>query len=175
MTRAPFEEIGWLEVELTEAGRRLDVFAGFPERFTTLQWHGDTFSIPPEPSARRSPRRAQPGLLLRRRAGLGLQFHLEETRETLGELVDVARADAARSAGDSRHSRVGPPLRPRALDRPLDYLLAPDAPFDACASCSSVYSTGWRRTDRDRGSIPRTTSRPKRGWMLFARMPVIPG
>jgi GMP synthase-like glutamine amidotransferase len=112
VTRAPLEEIGWLEVELNEAGRQLDLFAGFPERFTTLQWHGDTFSIPlGAVHAAFSEATPHQAFCYDDARVVGLQFHLEETRETLGELVEVARA-----RGDVR-----------------DDLLAPDVPFDACA------------------------------------------
>jgi GMP synthase-like glutamine amidotransferase len=127
VTRAPFEEIGWLEVELTEAGRRQDVCAGFPERFTTLQWHGEMFSIPPGAvhvaSSAGTPNQAfcyDGGRVI------GLQFHLEETRETLGELVAVARASGEVCATPDK------PLGPYVS--PLDDLLAPGVPFDACAS-----------------------------------------
>ena len=115
VTRAPFEEIGWLEVELTEAGRRLDVFAGFPERFTTLQWHGDMFSIPPG-AVHAAFSEATPNQAFSYDGGrvMGLQFHLEETRATLSELVEVARARGE-------------------VCRPLDDLLAPGVPFDTCA------------------------------------------
>ena len=57
---------------------------------------------------------------------MGLQFHLEETRETLGELVEVARADGEVCATPDK------PLGPYVS--PLDDLLAPGVPFDACAS-----------------------------------------
>jgi GMP synthase-like glutamine amidotransferase len=126
VTRAPFEEIGWLDVELTEAGRQLDVFAGFPARFTTLQWHGDTFSIPPG-AVHAAFSEATPNQAFSYDGGrvMGLQFHLEETRETLGELVEVARARGDVCATPEK------PLGPYVT--PLDDLLAPDVPFDACA------------------------------------------
>jgi GMP synthase-like glutamine amidotransferase len=34
-------------VELTTEGKTDPVFSGFPDRFPVVQWHGDTFSIPP--------------------------------------------------------------------------------------------------------------------------------
>lgn len=126
VTRAPFEEIGWFEVELTEEGRHLDAFAGFPDRFTTLQWHGDTFAIPPGAvHAARSEAVSNQAFCYDGCRVVGLQFHLEETRETLSELVAVARAEGAVCARPER------PLGPYVS--PLDDLLAPEAPFDACA------------------------------------------
>jgi GMP synthase (glutamine-hydrolysing) len=123
VTRAPFEEIGWYPVELTEAGRRLEVFAHFPDRFTTLQWHGDTFSIPPG-AVHAASSEAVPNQAFGFDDGrvIGLQFHLEETRETLGVLVEVAGGGLP-SAPDSPRG----PWVSRAED-----LLAPDVPFGAC-------------------------------------------
>jgi GMP synthase-like glutamine amidotransferase len=123
VTRAPHEEIGWYPVELTEAGRRLEVFADFADRFTTLQWHGDTFSIPPG-ATHAAFSEAVPNQAFAYDNGrvVGLQFHLEETRETLGELVRAAGGDL--------------PARPDVTRSPWvsarEDLLAPDAPFDAC-------------------------------------------
>lgn len=42
----PEKEIGWVDVELTEAGRGDDVLGVFQERERIFQWHGDTFEIP---------------------------------------------------------------------------------------------------------------------------------
>ena len=123
VTRAPFEEIGWYPVELTEAGRRLEVFAHFPDRFTTLQWHGDTFSIPPGTvHAAFSEAVSNQAFSFDDGRVVGLQFHLEETRETLGELVGVAGGGLP----DHRDSIRGPWVS-TAKD-----LLAPNVPFDAC-------------------------------------------
>jgi GMP synthase-like glutamine amidotransferase len=123
VTKAPFEEIGWHPVKLTEAGRRLEVFAHFPDRFTTLQWHGDTFSIPPG-AVHAASSEAVPNQAFALDGGrvIGLQFHLEETRETLSELVGVAGGGLPKSRDPSR----GPWVSPRAD------LLAPGVPFDVC-------------------------------------------
>ena len=126
VTRAPFEEIGWYPVQLTEAGRQLGAFAHFPDTFVTLQWHGDTFSIPPGAvHAAFSEATPNQAFTFDDQRVIGLQFHLEETRETLGELVQVARdkGDVCAAPGSAAHPYVSP----------LDALLAPGVPFDACA------------------------------------------
>jgi GMP synthase-like glutamine amidotransferase len=123
VARAPFEEIGWHPVELTEAGRREGVVAGFPSRFTALHWHGDMFSVP------------DGATLLASSAGcpnqafsfgdgrvVGLQFHLEETRESLTELVTAAGQDLPKAVDTAHRPWVSP-----AAD-----LLSPDAPFEHC-------------------------------------------
>ena len=124
VTRAPHEEIGWHPVELTEPGRGLQVFADFPDRFTTLQWHGDTFSIPPGAThAASSEAVSNQAFTFDGGRVIGLQFHLEETRETLEELVQVAGGNLP---GCSQGMAGRPWVSPR------EALLAPDAPFDAC-------------------------------------------
>jgi GMP synthase (glutamine-hydrolysing) len=39
-------EIGWYEVELTDAGRDDPVLGALPERFDALQWHRYTYGLP---------------------------------------------------------------------------------------------------------------------------------
>lgn len=41
------KEIGWFDVDLTEAGRSSFLFRGIPDRFTTFHWHSDCFTMPP--------------------------------------------------------------------------------------------------------------------------------
>jgi len=40
------KEIGWAEVELSEAAVDDPLWQGFPRCFTTFHWHGDTFDLP---------------------------------------------------------------------------------------------------------------------------------
>jgi GMP synthase (glutamine-hydrolysing) len=40
------KEIGWADVRLSEAGSADPIWTGFPERFATFHWHGDTFDLP---------------------------------------------------------------------------------------------------------------------------------
>jgi GMP synthase-like glutamine amidotransferase len=99
----PAPELGVMEVELTEAARADPVFAGAPPRFSSLQWHGDTYELPAG------------AVQLARSAGYeqqafaaggayGVQFHLEvdgalaaewmEVPEYVTELEQLAGADA---------------------------------------------------------------------------------
>jgi len=41
------KEIGWADVELTPSGLSDPLWTGFPARFMTFHWHGDTFELPP--------------------------------------------------------------------------------------------------------------------------------
>ncbi|KPK62477.1 MAG: hypothetical protein AMS21_07515 [Gemmatimonas sp. SG8_38_2] len=40
------KEIGWAEVELTDTGAADPMWTGYPSRFSTFHWHGDTFDLP---------------------------------------------------------------------------------------------------------------------------------
>jgi GMP synthase-like glutamine amidotransferase len=43
VVRSPQPEIGWLDVELNNAGKECALFQGLPPTFKVLQWHGDMF------------------------------------------------------------------------------------------------------------------------------------
>ncbi len=84
----PRPEVGLLDVELTPAAAADPVFGGLPERFTTLQWHGDTFDLPPGAELlARSP--AYPHQAFVRDRAYGLQFHLEVPPELVAEWAEV--------------------------------------------------------------------------------------
>jgi GMP synthase-like glutamine amidotransferase len=117
VSKGPQPEIGWYPVELTPEGRGLPLFAAFPIRFTALHWHGDTFSIPPGAThVASSAACANQAFAYDGGRVVGLQFHLEETRESLAHLIDNARAE----------------LVPGDWIATPDELLAPEAPFRPC-------------------------------------------
>jgi GMP synthase-like glutamine amidotransferase len=82
-------EIGWFPVRLTDAGRASRVFAGWPETFTAGHWHGDTFDLAP-PLVAAVSSEVTPNQAFEACGGrvVGLQFHLEWTPGTLGELLE---------------------------------------------------------------------------------------
>jgi GMP synthase (glutamine-hydrolysing) len=84
----PHPELGVLTVELTAEAARDPVFRAAPERFMTLQWHGDTYELPD--GARRlarSERYEQQAFSFER--AYGLQFHLEVTSELAAEWMAI--------------------------------------------------------------------------------------
>ena len=123
VSRGDHPEIGWYPVDLTEAGRTIPVFAEFPARFAALHWHGDTFAVPPD-AVHVASSEACANQVFAYDGGrvVGLQFHLEETRESLGLLVENARADLAVR---------GEPNAGRWIATAAE-LLAPTAPFGLC-------------------------------------------
>jgi len=77
--RNPFKEIGWFEIRLAPGARNLSSLDSFPDAFTTLHWHGDTFEIPPG-SVRIGESDATSNQGFASGRMIGLQFHMEITR-----------------------------------------------------------------------------------------------
>ncbi len=81
--RNPVKEIGWYDIELTEAGRCDPLFAGLDRSQTVFQWHGETFDLPSgadwlASSAACAHQAFRVGSNI-----YGLQFHLEVTPEMI--------------------------------------------------------------------------------------------
>lgn len=80
----PVRELGVMDVRTTAAASGDPVFAGVPERFATLQWHGDTYELPEGAvQLARSEQIEQQAFALG--PAYALQFHLEVD----GELADT--------------------------------------------------------------------------------------
>ncbi|MFP4165277.1 MAG: type 1 glutamine amidotransferase [Chitinispirillaceae bacterium] len=82
-----YKEIGWHKVELDPDAAKHRLFHGFPSRFTTFHWHGDTFSVP-----RGAHRIGSSEACLNQGFVYGdqivaLQFHPEITKETIENLL----------------------------------------------------------------------------------------
>jgi GMP synthase (glutamine-hydrolysing) len=85
----PAPEVGLLPVFLTDAAASDPVFADLPRELLTLQWHGDTFSLP-DGAALLASSPAYPNQAFRwGRSAYGVQFHLELSREMAEEWTRV--------------------------------------------------------------------------------------
>ncbi|HEY7390244.1 MAG TPA: type 1 glutamine amidotransferase [Bryobacteraceae bacterium] len=83
--RNPIPEVGWFEVQLTDAGASDPLLGAMNPTETVLQWHGDTFDLPKDAvwlaRSERCPNQAfriSPNIY-------GFQFHLEVTPEMIAE------------------------------------------------------------------------------------------
>jgi GMP synthase-like glutamine amidotransferase len=93
VTRNAHREIGWWPVAKIAEGADHPAVAGFPDRFLTFHWHGDTFSIPPGGTALfRSEGCAHQGFAWGPCA-VGLQFHPEITAEAIATWIAEAKAE----------------------------------------------------------------------------------
>lgn len=78
-----WEELGTLNVSLTECGKADLLFNGIPEEFSTFQWHHDSFDIPAE-GVLLATSAACPHQAFRVGASAwGLQFHPEVTESII--------------------------------------------------------------------------------------------
>lgn len=84
---APVGEVGWGTVSLARAGREDPLLKGIPERLPVLQWHEDTFDIPPDGILLASSAECHHQAFRVARAW-GLQFHIEVTDGMLNQWFD---------------------------------------------------------------------------------------
>lgn len=88
VTGNSYKEIGWFPVKLLPEAEKSNIFRGVQSKFIAFHWHGDTFSIPQgclhiaESEACENQAFEYDGRVL------GLQFHLESTKESIGRLID---------------------------------------------------------------------------------------
>ena len=88
--RNPVKEIGWFDIELTEAGRRDPVLSPAGDRETVFHWHSETFELPPGAVLLASSERCLNQAFRLESYVYGLQFHLEVTQEMI---VDWCRQE----------------------------------------------------------------------------------
>jgi len=85
------KEIGWFPVRRTEISHPL--FAGLPAEFVAFHWHGETFDLPANAEGLAStPATANQAFAVGDRA-LGLQFHMEATKESVSALIENAAGE----------------------------------------------------------------------------------
>ena len=89
--RNPDKEIGWYAVEKTLPGRDEPLFAEWPDSFVAGQWHGDTFDLPAGLKPLYSSEACANQAFVFDQRVVGLQFHLEWSEGSLGELVETCR------------------------------------------------------------------------------------
>jgi GMP synthase (glutamine-hydrolysing) len=85
---APVHELGVMDVQLTAAASEDPVFAGVPERFPAVQWHGDTYELPE--GAVQLARSAQiEQQAFSAGSAYAVQFHLEVDGELAGTWMEI--------------------------------------------------------------------------------------
>jgi GMP synthase (glutamine-hydrolysing) len=73
-------EYGWSPVTTTKAAASDPVLATLPAQFPILQWHSDTFTLPPGTTLLATSPTAENQCFRTGRAGYGMQFHFEANR-----------------------------------------------------------------------------------------------
>lgn len=85
--RNAHKEIGWLPIELTEAGQSSRLMIFLPHRFEVFHWHGDTFDLPEGAIHLARSEACEHQAFLYDKRVLALQFHLESTPASVADLV----------------------------------------------------------------------------------------
>lgn len=89
VSRNAIREIGWYDVELTEAGRGDPVLSGFAPRQEVFQWHEDGITLPPGAELLASSPASDVQAFRFGDHAYGLQFHLEANRPLIDRWLSV--------------------------------------------------------------------------------------
>jgi GMP synthase-like glutamine amidotransferase len=105
VSRNPVKEIGWNPVKVEDSATARDWFGADLDEFTTFQWHGETFTIPP------GGERILTGIHCPNQAyvvdgrHLGMQCHVEMTPEMIASWIGSG-------AGEVRENLQSPAVQP---------------------------------------------------------------
>jgi GMP synthase-like glutamine amidotransferase len=111
VTKNAQKEIGWHLVRIHLEARKFGPFKDFPETLTALQWHGDTFAIPPGPGMRPPATSAPIRPSRRATASSPCNFTLRRRRRRCATLWSALRTSwprAARTSNRKKSSRDWP-------------------------------------------------------------------
>ncbi len=93
------KEIGWFPVDFTPEARRIEPFKEVPDNFMVFHWHGETFDLPPRARLlaynNTYPRQ---GFIVGNKT-IGLQFHIEMTRENIADIIQNCGNEIHASSG----------------------------------------------------------------------------
>lgn len=109
-------EVGLTQVELTPAGQRDPILAGFPPRVESFQWHGAEVSKPPAGAEILAANLACPVQAFRwGRHAYGFQYHCEITPDTVAEWERIPeyKASLEQALGADLAARLGGLVLPR--------------------------------------------------------------
>jgi len=95
VTKNRYKEIGWYPIQTIHDGAN-EIFNFLPDRLTVFHWHGDTFELP-RGAVRiaKSDGCENQGYIFNKRL-IGLQFHLEVTKESLMEMAENGKKELVR-------------------------------------------------------------------------------
>lgn len=85
------KEIGWFPIEFSSNASQHTLFSGLENPITVFHWHGDTFDIPEKAIHLASSKACRNQGFLYQNNILGLQFHLETTKESLRQMIANGR------------------------------------------------------------------------------------
>lgn len=87
------KEIGWMPIQLTEAGKKTPVLSEMVDGQHVFHWHGDTFYLPNGCIHLARTEACEQQAFLYDGHVLGMQFHLESTEETVAAMIEHCAGD----------------------------------------------------------------------------------
>ncbi len=84
------KEIGWFEVQRIVDLMTPNALGSFPDRFTPLHWHGETFDLPSGARLLASSQGCRHQAFQMEDRVVGLQFHLEASPDSVEALIEHA-------------------------------------------------------------------------------------
>jgi len=85
VVRSPVKEIGWYQIQLTQDGKKDQLFKNFKPEDPIYHWHGDMFQIPSNGKLLASAQGCPHQALKVGKNAYGLQFHVEVTDRSIKE------------------------------------------------------------------------------------------
>jgi GMP synthase-like glutamine amidotransferase len=105
VTRNPVKEIGWNRVEVEDTALAREWLGTDVRAFTTFQWHGETFTIPPGGERILRGEHCANQAYVVEGLHLGMQCHVEMTPELIRSWCDTGAREIA-------ESRASPAVQP---------------------------------------------------------------
>ena len=87
------KEIGWFDIELTCFAKSDKLFFGIEDRLKVFHWHGDTFDLPENAIQLAFSRGCKNQAYIYNDRVLALQFHLEQTPDSLQQMIENGREE----------------------------------------------------------------------------------
>jgi GMP synthase-like glutamine amidotransferase len=87
------KEIGWFDIELTCFAKSSKMFSDLNLHTKVFHWHGDTFSLPDKAVHIAYSKACRNQAYIYRERVLALQFHLEQTWDSLHEMIESGRGE----------------------------------------------------------------------------------
>lgn len=85
------KEIGWFPVRFTENAKQIPSLNKIQSDYTVFHWHGDTFDLPEGAFQIAYSEACKNQAFLYKEKALGLQFHLETTKESLKRMMKYGK------------------------------------------------------------------------------------
>lgn len=105
VTENPVKEIGWNRVKVEDTPLAREWFGDDLREFVTFQWHGDTFTIPPDAERILTGQHCPNQAYVLRDIHLGLQCHVEMTPAMIASWIGSG-------AGEVRDNLASPAVQP---------------------------------------------------------------